>query len=51
MTFESHEVDAYIARRAEQSKIEDVKLLLDIMRYAGTGLVVLFLLDAMLRAG
>jgi len=51
MTFEANEVDAFIARKAEESKIQDLKLLADIARYTGTGLVVLLLLELMLRAG
>jgi hypothetical protein len=51
MTFEPQEVSDYLARKAEQQRDSDLRLLFDIARYTSVGLVVLLLLDLMIRLG
>jgi hypothetical protein len=51
MTFEPQIVNEFIVRKMEEQRNRDLRLLADIARYAGVGVAVLLLVDAMLRAG
>lgn len=51
MTIETHEVDAFLARKMQEKRDRDLRLIADLMLYAGIGIVLLVLLDMMLRAG
>lgn len=51
MTLETEEVDLFLARKAEEQRDRDFKLLCDIVIYTGLTIAVLSLLEIMLKTG
>jgi len=51
MTFESQEVNEFLARKATEKRDSDLKLIADIMTYVAIGLATLALLETMLNIG
>ena len=51
MTFESQEVNEFLARKAGQNRDSDLKLIADIVTYVAIGLATLALLETMLNIG
>ena len=51
MTFESQEVNEFLARKATEQRDSDLKLIADIMTYVAIGLATLALLETMLNVG
>lgn len=51
MTMEPELVNEFLARKAEEQKDQDMRLIANLIMYAGVGLAVLSIVDALLKAG
>ena len=51
MTMETDLVNEFLARKMQEKKDRDMRLIADLIMYAGVGIAVLALLDLMLKAG